>query len=85
MKRFIAIASLAVTLQACARGAETAPSYLGLLAADDVSAATPSPSATGGGTLPELRHVGSNKVLGAMAFQKTTGRAVDPSRLEGNR
>jgi hypothetical protein len=34
---------------------------------------------------PELRHVASNKVLGAMAFQKTTGRTVDPARLQGSR
>jgi hypothetical protein len=34
---------------------------------------------------PELRHVTSNKVLGAMAFQKTTGRTVDPDRLTGGR
>lgn len=30
-----------------------------------------------------VRHVTSNKVLGAMAFQKVTGRTVDPSRLSG--
>ncbi|MBS0239893.1 MAG: hypothetical protein JSS54_04410 [Proteobacteria bacterium] len=30
-----------------------------------------------------LRHVQSNKVLSAMAFQKVTGRTVDPESLVG--
>jgi hypothetical protein len=31
-----------------------------------------------------LRHIQSNKVLGAMAFQKVTGQAVDPDSLLGH-
>ena len=31
-----------------------------------------------------LRHVQSNKVLGAMAFQRVTGRTVDPESLSGH-
>ena len=86
MKRIILIASLGVTLQACARVADTAPSFLGMPSAvelsDDDDAVAPS---VANGQSPELRHIASNKVLGAMAFQKITGRAVDPTRLQGNR
>lgn len=83
MKRVILVACLAGSLQACARN-ESGPSFLGMLPPVDAEA---SDAATAGqnANRPELRHVGSNRVLGAMAFQKVTGRAVDPSRLEGNR
>lgn len=85
MKRVILAASLAVALQACAPVGDTAPSYLGMLSADGESGDADTRATQKGETLPELRHVGSNKVLGAMAFQKTTGRAVDPSRLNNGR
>ena len=79
-------ALLAVPLQGCARSNATAPSYLGFPVAsallDDDDAVEPVPS---NAPRPELRHVASNKVLGAMAFQRTTGRAVDPERLQGRR
>lgn len=59
------------------------PAYLGLadLAGDD-PADNP---AAGRASEPSeaLRHVQSNKVLGAMAFQKVTGRTVDPDSLVG--
>lgn len=82
MLRIILIAGLALTLQACARSNDSAPSYLGsaLLNDDEEPVAPPAT-----GSPPELRHIGSNKVLGAMAFQKVTGRPVDPSRLESGR
>lgn len=32
--------------------------------------------------LSVLQHVPSNKVLGAMAFQKVTGKQIDPVRLK---
>ena len=82
MLRIILIAGLALTLQACARSNDSAPSYLGsaLLNDDEEPVAG---EATG--SPPELRHIGSNKVLGAMAFQKVTGRPVVPSRLESRR
>lgn len=32
-----------------------------------------------------VRHVSSNRVLGAMAFQKVTGAEIDPSTLTGSR
>ena len=82
MKRVILIACCAASLQACAR-AETGPSLLGMLQANAEDAGADTTQAPA--ERPELRHVGSNKVLGAMAFQKVTGRAVDPSRLDGSR
>jgi hypothetical protein len=78
--RLIAFASL-LALAGCAQDGDSRPSYLGLsdLAAGGARAATdpanPQPEA--------LRHVQSNKVLSAMAFQKVTGRAVDPDSLSG--
>lgn len=82
MKRVLVVAGLALSLQACAR-AEPGPSFLGMLqASDEAVAGEPTGSAD---VHPELRHVDSNKVLGAMAFQKTTGRTIDPSRLQGTR
>lgn len=33
---------------------------------------------------PALQYVNSNKVLGAMAYHKVTGRRIDPSRLVGS-
>lgn len=84
MKRFFLIASLGVTLQACARVADTAPSFLGMPAAAEMSDDAEDARAAQGQS-PELRHIASNKVLGAMAFQKVTGRTVDPTRLQGNR
>ncbi|HET6389936.1 hypothetical protein [Hyphomicrobium sp.] len=59
------------------------PAYLGLadLSGDDP---TDNPSAAQSGASSEaLRHVQSNKVLGAMAFQKVTGNTVDPESLVG--
>ena len=82
MKRVGLLALLAMTLQACANNSGSAPSYLGVSAeayeSDDDVAPVKDPTEH-----PELRHVASNKVLGAMAFHKTTGRTVDPSRLLG--
>ena len=81
MKRFALLAFAALSLQACAPGGTTAPSYLGLSAAAGISGdAEDMPDNTE--EHPDLQHVASNKVLGAMAFQKVTGRAVDPSRLQ---
>lgn len=80
MLRILVIASLAISLQACARGGDTQPSYLGsaLLGSGEADAQ----EATQDQSHPNLKHVDSNKVLGAMAFQKVTGRPVDPSRLQ---
>lgn len=79
----ITLIGLTITLQGCAETADPAPSYLGFaptLAGDaaDAAVAPAKPSKA-------ARHMSSNKVLGAMAFQKTTGRTVDPGRLSENR
>lgn len=82
MKRIILLACISVALQACARSEGATPFQLGgpIVAEDGDAAAAPAAEQR-----PALRHVTSNKVLGAMSFQKTTGRAVDPSRLQGSR
>ncbi len=58
------------------------PAYLGLadLSGDDPAG---NPIEGTGESSEALRHVQSNKVLGAMAFQKVTGRTVDPESLVG--
>lgn len=80
MKRVIAVVLTSLTLGACANVGETGPSFLGLDSAfadetDETPVAQPSTA---------LRRVNSNKILGAMAFHKVTGRPVDPSRLTGD-
>ncbi|CAA2138530.1 hypothetical protein [Hyphomicrobium sp. ghe19] len=59
------------------------PAYIGLsdLSGDDFLGN--SMTAHSGETSEALRHVQSNKVLSAMAFQKVTGRTVDPESLVG--
>ena len=81
-RRALAFAGL-IVLAGCAQEVGSRPSYIGLSdlprsPVDAASAAEPAkePSAS-------LRHVQSNKVLGAMAFQKVTGRSVDPASLSG--
>ena len=79
MKRVIAVVLTSLTLGACANSVDNGPSFLGLGSAfadeiDETRDAAPSNA---------IRRVKSNKVLGAMAFQKVTGRPVDPSRLSG--
>jgi hypothetical protein len=73
----LTVVASGLALQGCAESTDPAPSYLGFAPSIAESApldqpATPSKVA---------RHISSNKVLGAMAFQKTTGRTVDPGRL----
>ena len=65
----------ALTLAGCAN-TDPSPSYLGF-APTTADAASLAPDRPAEG----VRHVSSNKVLGAMAFQKVTGRPVDPRRL----
>lgn len=83
VRRVLAIAAIGFALVGCAQNSVVAPSYLGLSnaeASDDDADALGS-----GGVEPTLRRISSNKVLSAIAFQKVTGRAVDPSRLSGDR
>ena len=56
------------------------PSYLGL--SDMAESGELKQRSPGSAEIPEeLRHVQSNRVLGAMAFQRITGRTVDPDSL----
>ena len=59
------------------------PAYIGLsdLSGED-TVGNPLTGRTGEPS-PALRHVQSNKVLSAMAFQTVTGRTVDPESLVG--
>ena len=77
----VALAGLGLTLQGCADSMDPSPSYLGFSPSEvDDAPAKPSPKPS-----KSAKHVSSNKVLGAMAFQKTTGRTVDPGRLSDQR
>jgi hypothetical protein len=82
----LAVASSFIT-QGCAKSSAPAPFRLGMPIVADAALANEEtnslPPNSQSDTRPELRHIASNKVLGAMAFQKTTGRAVDPDRLTG--
>ena len=82
VRRFLACAIIA-TLTGCAQEGVSHPAFVGLsdLAASERAAM--SPDALSIEPLEGLRHVQSNKVLAAMAFQKVTGQAVDPSSLSG--
>jgi len=84
MKRVLAATATALLLTACAN-VESAPSYLGMatssIASQGDAVGRPEDSQT-----PEaVRHVTSNKVLGALAFQKVTGAKIDPTTLVGHR
>ena len=85
--RTLVIAGLAaVPLAGCAGESGPSPAYLGAATAEAYEADTePSDTSLTPGPSSSVRHVTSNKVLGAMAFQKVTGRAVDPDRLAGGR
>jgi hypothetical protein len=59
------------------------PAYLGLSdLTGDANAATGPSEADDSPAV--LRHIQSNRVLGAMAFQKVTGQTVDPDSLIGH-
>ena len=84
MRRHLAIVALiglGIGLQGCANAVNPSPSYLGFAAA---SAAEDEDETIPKASSDATRHMSSNKVLSAMAFQKVTGSAVDPQRLSGN-
>ncbi len=83
MTRLMAAILSALALSACANVIEQ-PSYLGM-ATGSIEAANAHPAATPATTPEAIRHVSSNKVLGAMAFKKVTGADVDPRTLAGAR
>lgn len=80
IRRSLVLASL-LALGGCAQEGATRPAYVGLsglaLEAEAASQPISDPQSEA------LRHVQSNKVLGAMAFQRVTGRTVDPDSLSG--
>jgi hypothetical protein len=79
--RTLALASF-LALAGCAQDSGSRLSYIGLsdLTAGNTSAQAASVESPSAAT----RYVQSNKVLGAMAFQRVTGRTIDPARLSGS-
>jgi hypothetical protein len=75
----LALASF-LALAGCAQDSGNRPSYIGLTdlaaARDGTFADAQSESSS-----EATRYVQSNKVLGAMAFHRVTGRTVDPESL----
>lgn len=84
MKRILAATAAALLLTACAN-VESSPSYLGMATSSIASQGVAADSAEGAQTPEAVRHVTSNKVLGALAFQKITGAKIDPATLVGHR
>lgn len=70
----------AVAGAGCAQEPLPQPSFLGM---GELVAQETTPMPGEGAINPALRHINSNRVLGAMAFQKVTGRSVDPQSLVG--
>jgi hypothetical protein len=82
MRRAAAVAAIGILLTGCAQPTALQPSYLGL---SDAVASEDNADDRSADVDQTLARIPSNKVLGAMAFQKVTGRSVDPSRLSGRR
>jgi hypothetical protein len=76
--RWLALASF-LALAGCAQDS-TRPSYIGLtdLTPGNEGTLSPAQSET---QSDATRYIQSNKVLGAMAFHRVTGRSVDPESL----
>jgi len=73
----------AIALAGCAQESGPHPAFIGLsdLSSDSLLMRTDPPVSEDAPDV--LRHIQSNKVLSAMAFQKMTGRTVDPDSLVG--
>lgn len=82
VRRSLAVVGV-IALAGCAQNSPR-PAYLGLSDLADHAFAHPAEPAAGQDASDVLRHVQSNKVLGAMAFQKITGQTVDPDSLIGH-
>jgi hypothetical protein len=80
VSRAFAAAGL-LLLAGCAQDGGPHPAYLGLQDLAGSSAAADTQSDETGDASDVLRHVQSNRVLSAMAFQKITGQEVDPDSL----
>ena len=79
IRALVALAST-ITIAACANVVESSPSYLGM-----TTGSLPSDTQASAEVPGAVRHMNSNKVLGALAFQKVTGARVDPAALTGSR
>jgi hypothetical protein len=79
MERGFVTLAAALALAGCANVVDTGPSFLGMTTESETSGV----SDTRGAPPQAVQHVTSNRVLGAMAFQKVTGAKVDPTRLVG--
>lgn len=85
MVRVLAALAATVTVSACANAIDT-PSYLGMPTGSIGSGNAASAASTAAPQAPDvIRHVSSNRVLGALAFQKVTGADVDPRTLAGSK
>lgn len=84
MVRVLAALAATVTLSACANAIDT-PSYLGMPTGSIDTGSAASASAATPKAPDVIRHVSSNRVLGAIAFQKVTGAEVDPRTLAGSK
>ncbi len=73
-----------LAIAGCAQDNGPHPAYLGLSDLAGGTAAVASQADAAASEPDELRHIQSNKVLGAMAFQKVTGQTVDPDSLLGH-
>lgn len=82
MRNAFAIIAVSLALSGCANVSNPGISYLGFAPAADEDEAQETPA----GETPEaVKHVDSNRVLGAMAFEKVTRAKVDPTRLVKSR
>jgi hypothetical protein len=73
----------ALALAGCAQEGGPRPAFIGLSDLTTKSFAAEAEPPVSEDTPEVLRHIQSNKVLGAMAFQKITGQTVDPDSLLG--
>jgi hypothetical protein len=78
------VAAGMLALAGCARDNVPHPAYLGLSDLLDGESTAAAQIADRNNEPDALRHIQSNKVLGAMAFQTVTGQAVDPDSLLGH-
>lgn len=79
--RLLALAGF-LAVAGCAQDSGPHPSYIGLIdltSPDAVAQTAPTEPPS-----EATRYVQSNKVLGAMAFQRMTGRTINPERLTGH-
>ena len=84
MTRVVAAIMSAAALAGCANVIEQ-PSYLGMATGSIEAGANTQPAPSAQATPEAIRHVSSNRVLGAIAFKKVTGADVDPRTLSGSR